>query len=68
MADAAPIRTDPTSPEVAMLLMAHTLAVRVATGPKRGKLDLDAYLAAFEKVYKGLKATTAAAGDSGLVT
>ena len=65
--DAAPIRTDPLTPEVAMRLMAHALAVRAATG-KRGKPDLDVYLAAFDKVYKGLKAATAAAGGTGLVT
>ena len=67
MADTTPIRTDAITPEVALLLFAHALAVRAATG-KRGRPDLDAYLAAFDKVYKGLKATTAAAGDSGLVT
>ena len=64
--DAAPIRTDTITPEVAKLLMAHALAVRVATG-KRGKPDLAAYLAAFDKVYRGLKAATAPDG-TGLVT
>jgi hypothetical protein len=67
MADATQIRTDTITPEVATLLMAHALAVRVATG-KRGKPDLDAYLAAFDTVYKGLKAITAPAGGTGLVT
>ena len=67
MADATQIRTDTITPEVATRLMAHALAVRVATG-KRGKPDLDAYLAAFDKVYTGLKATTAPAGALGLVT
>jgi hypothetical protein len=66
MADAAQIRTDTTNPEVATLLMAHALAVQVATGTKRGKPDVDTYLATFAKVYKGLKAVTAALAPSGL--
>jgi len=65
--DAAQIRTDTLTPKVATRLMAHALAVQVATG-KRGKPDLDAYLAAFDKVYTGLTAATAAAGSTGLVT
>jgi hypothetical protein len=67
MADAAPRRPAATTPKVATRLMAHALGVRVATG-KRGKPDLDAYLAAFARVDTGLTATPAPAGGNGLVT
>ena len=66
MEDAAQIRTDTSNPEVATLLMAHALAVRVAMGPKGRKPDLDTYLAAFDKVYKGLKATIVSPAPAGL--
>jgi hypothetical protein len=70
MADAAPRRPAATTPKVATRLVAHALGVRVATG-KRGKPDLDAYLAylaACARVDTGLTATPAPAGGNGLVT
>jgi hypothetical protein len=54
-----PIPLDTTSPEVALVLIAHTLATREAWNPKKGRLDVDAYLQLFDTIYKRLKATTA---------
>jgi hypothetical protein len=58
------IRTDTASAEVALLPIAHTIAARVSENGAVAPPDVDQYLAAFDKVYKGLSATVRAQGLS----
>ena len=62
MADDAQLHTDTDTPEVAKLLITHTVALRAMRADSAGGLDVDAYLEAFAKVYKGIATVTTLAG------
>jgi hypothetical protein len=54
------LSTDTSDPEVAKLLIAHNVAMRNSMD-QGNRPNVERYLEVFDKVYKGLKATTAQA-------